>query len=491
MGRHLTQSQVRYLWAIGYFKNSSSGGKGKKAVTVAHPKLTPQEVLTGAQAARKSKELYSPHGDSGSKYRVGFDSTGRIQLAHSVTGEKYSSSELSHKLNGTKISSSEKYSATRIDRIAAGKAIARDSSGARMITDTVDKKNRHQADNVSEARRLNKQDREKKLQADAYDKTVSEKMQRATDMKKQGKGSSDPYLDIRNEDFTRDMKTVTLNSTRPDSFKDLEGALRDARENYAMDRSSGNTLALKNLEDEYHRKNGAYTDMKADLIIAKINSDPTILDYHDSVGISRDKKRKAATGAVHKILEESSGPGRASLDFTQTNVGYGLGQEVSSAKAFMEQVSAPHTWERVGRFTVSGQGMGFRANASDTVVSLASGNNTQVVIHEMGHMLEHHSYHALRVSNAFLDENFDRSKKYTMTQLTGNPNYGSDELAHKPKSTFFPINSYLGKNYEHPNYRIAPTEVVSLGMEQIYHNPVDFASQHYSHFRATLKALHS
>jgi hypothetical protein len=106
-------------------------------------------------------------------------------------------------------------------------------------------------------------------------------------------------------------------------------------------------------------------------------------------------------------------------------------------------------------------------------VVLKPDTNTATFIHEYGHVLEYNEPDMLRASIAFRDRRTKGDREISMADATGNPNYTADERT-KPDKFF---NPYVGKQYG--NYA---SEVVSMGLERLYKDPIAFAADDPEYF---------
>ena len=94
-------------------------------------------------------------------------------------------------------------------------------------------------------------------------------------------------------------------------------------------------------------------------------------------------------------------------------------------------------------------------------------------VHEYGHGIEEVRPDIAAASKAFLDKRTAGEIPQKLSSLTGNRNYGDDEIA-KPDKFFSP---YVGKLYTHGS------EILSMGLEQMYKDPVGFAKSDPEYFR--------
>jgi hypothetical protein len=111
-------------------------------------------------------------------------------------------------------------------------------------------------------------------------------------------------------------------------------------------------------------------------------------------------------------------------------------------------------------------------------VYLCKGAGKGVVIHELGHWLEHSNPGLLQRSIAFLDRRRGNEATVSLRQLTGNKGYRTDEKTYKDKFA----NPYAGKSYVMEGRRYS-TEILSVGLEHYSRDPIGFAKSDPDYFR--------
>lgn len=107
------------------------------------------------------------------------------------------------------------------------------------------------------------------------------------------------------------------------------------------------------------------------------------------------------------------------------------------------------------KFIKKGQRGYFSEGAGEINVGIG---RTGVIMHEMGHHLEHQNGRIADASRHFLESRTDGEDAARMSVLSGNKSYGRDELAKKDK--FY--DPYVGKTYE----AARSTECVAMGIEK-------------------------
>lgn len=120
-------------------------------------------------------------------------------------------------------------------------------------------------------------------------------------------------------------------------------------------------------------------------------------------------------------------------------------------------------------------------NIAWNMVNLAPGSGTNVVVHELGHWLESQDPNIHQAALAFLSRRTAGETPQPLARLQPTYGYAPDEMA-KPDKFKQP---YVGKIY--PDN--AATEIVSMGVEQMYTNPARFAREDPDYFDWTYTLL--
>ena len=95
----------------------------------------------------------------------------------------------------------------------------------------------------------------------------------------------------------------------------------------------------------------------------------------------------------------------------------------------------------------------------------------KVVIHELGHWLEHKNADIHAETLDFFARRTQGFPLETMAKLTGNRSYKSSEKAYSDNF----IDAYMGKLYKQLSDQYA-TEILSMGLEYMYNDPVKLAT---------------
>lgn len=106
--------------------------------------------------------------------------------------------------------------------------------------------------------------------------------------------------------------------------------------------------------------------------------------------------------------------------------------------------------------------------------------STSTVVHELGHHIESTNPGAHRMATGFLRTRTHKDQAYSMFS-TGEAEYGREDDFRK---TFLDRAAYVGKHYDHQS-----TEITSMGIEQLYRDPVGFAKSDPEYFNLTIAIL--
>ena len=127
----------------------------------------------------------------------------------------------------------------------------------------------------------------------------------------------------------------------------------------------------------------------------------------------------------------------------------------------------------------------YYGGASKGVIRLTpDGVGADTIVHELGHHMELTSAHGTE-SGMARDMVYDRKatdKPLPLRRLTGNKSYALDEKAYGDRF----VDAYVGKVYNSGPH----TEVLSMGLQQMYADPVSFYKNDREHFLFTAFFMH-
>lgn len=114
-----------------------------------------------------------------------------------------------------------------------------------------------------------------------------------------------------------------------------------------------------------------------------------------------------------------------------------------------------------------------RSNATGEYINITKGSKAAIVVHEMGHWIEHNVPGIREKTFAFLERRTQAEKAKWLGDR-----YNKAERA---KVDNF-IDPYMGKDYFYPNGQRRATEVLSMGLQYMYADPIKLAMQDPDYF---------
>lgn len=129
--------------------------------------------------------------------------------------------------------------------------------------------------------------------------------------------------------------------------------------------------------------------------------------------------------------------------------------------------------------------LGVQANKGWVV--MRSDAPRRVVVHEMGHNVEFSNPAITYAANAFVRRRTIGEKPRKLSDIYPGSGYGDDEIAFEDDF----ISAYIGKLYGGINSPYKPTEVISMGLEQMSANPILLAEQDPDYFEFVWRIAHN
>lgn len=108
----------------------------------------------------------------------------------------------------------------------------------------------------------------------------------------------------------------------------------------------------------------------------------------------------------------------------------------------------------------------------------------RVIIHETGHAFEKFNVEILKAANEFLRHRCGSEQPVALSKIYPRHGFGRDEIARPDKFT----SAYVGKVYG-PIGNQTSTEVISMGLEQLYAEPYKFATEDPEYFEFIISVL--
>lgn len=202
--------------------------------------------------------------------------------------------------------------------------------------------------------------------------------------------------------------------------------------------------------------------------------------------LSNERARLRSAG--HEILTNPNS--NNTLKITHLFGPKDAGKHVAEMNEYLGRVAnTSKVPSHVANYVRVGTASGGRAHyvPNKSLIMMTESNDTRIYLHEMGHLLEENVPGAVQDARAFYNSRVDRRSdiamgKWGMPKEVGNPD--DFEKAFRacgtgsPGRTVESCAAYTGKRYHPTHYQRAEqfeTEVVSMGMELLYENPVAFA----------------
>lgn len=117
--------------------------------------------------------------------------------------------------------------------------------------------------------------------------------------------------------------------------------------------------------------------------------------------------------------------------------------------------------------------------AKESRIVLSDKADTSIIIHEIGHYLESKDSSLFGKVKDFYNKRTANDKIEKLKDITSHP-YGNNEITKKDKW----IDPYMGKIYSDGG-----TEILSMGLEYYYHNPIKFAKKDPEYFEFIYNAV--
>lgn len=299
--------------------------------------------------------------------------------------------------------------------------------------------------------------------------SVLAKIDEAQNLMRQGSGSDPVFVEVNgkldqmNTDFLAfetniklqlDAERQRLADLDPDDRdRSALSALQDKRaeyaENYKKTFAAVRLIAVNRLKEFEAEKAEKAIEMfraEGEAVIGSIMAASPVTAEQATAWASRQIIDAAALGKLSRLGYKKADVYRDLADF------YRLTGGKSSAV----------------RLSVDGgkraNAVGVDARLDEKVINLGSNFDRTTLFHELAHFLENDPI-SKAASNGFLVKRRESPQPYSLRELTGNKNYGPNEIA--VKDSF--MNAYIGKIY-----RDGVTEVFSMGVQYLA-NPKDAA----------------
>ena len=157
---------------------------------------------------------------------------------------------------------------------------------------------------------------------------------------------------------------------------------------------------------------------------------------------------------------------------------------IDKATDFLNEVLPPEMGARISRGVVRAEKTRGRAHYLPVTKSLTVGPRVSTAIHEMSHSLEFQSKKLSKKTKSFLKKRANGEQAQKLSVLTGISRYEAREIAFKDKWEDLGGSVYTGKLYNNDG-----TEIISMGMERLYANPLKFAKEDPEYFDFLIQVL--
>jgi hypothetical protein len=124
------------------------------------------------------------------------------------------------------------------------------------------------------------------------------------------------------------------------------------------------------------------------------------------------------------------------------------------------------------------------ADALGTRINLTTHSGPSTVVHEIGHWLEHNVSSLRDKAFAFYDRRTEGEALVSMNSVTSGGYSGYERT--RPDDF---LNPYMGKDYSTRSRGRYATEILSMGIEKFYEDPIGFAKQDPDYFDFIYGAL--
>lgn len=220
-------------------------------------------------------------------------------------------------------------------------------------------------------------------------------------------------------------------------------------------------------DPEYKRLMRLQTDLAGDRIMLEREL--------RSGGLSIDRLRKEF------LAIDPARARKLALRFTGTDAtAVTIKQNVKNAAAFVASITDRSRLPRTRTVTAKIEGAAPRASCGAFQLNLSRTDSATTVAHELGHYIEHQSPKWAKAMRDFLDRRTVGEAARPLQQIQPGYGYETHEIA-KPDKFRDP---YTGKIYSHGS-----TEVLSMGVQYLYEDPLLFARTDPDYFDVVINFL--
>ncbi|MCM8534216.1 MAG: minor capsid protein [Lentisphaeraceae bacterium] len=156
---------------------------------------------------------------------------------------------------------------------------------------------------------------------------------------------------------------------------------------------------------------------------------------------------------------------------------------VDKATDFLNELLPPDTGDLISRGVRRARMSQGRGHYTPHNKELVTSGRVTTTIHEMSHAIEFQSPKIAKASNDFLKSRAGDERPKKLRHLT-NFNYAHNEIAYEDSFAKNGGSHYMGKIYKGP-----ATEIITMGMERLYKEPLKFAKDDPEYFDFMIKTL--
>lgn len=319
------------------------------------------------------------------------------------------------------------------------------------------------------------------------------------DLIKQGSNSVRKVKDNRNK--TEETKLTVEQPTKPQTVSDLKNAFDKI--------NSEKGLILSSLADEEIKEttklrtyNTKITKIKADIERIKIGKLTGDVDKLTKLKSETETLRDNQFNKVKDIVDRRNNLDNELLNkqrellfadkpskFKIDKIDYINNKNINDGVDFFNKIIPDDFVTKKGDTVVSirknNTDREFYLNDFERALWLTDKTSVRTTVHELGHWLEYRNDRINNEAVSFLRRRTAGETPQKLRDLTGIKEYGEDEETRPDKFK----SPYVGKEYRRVvnGKVVTTTEVVSMGLEQLYVNPAKFLSEDEDFFSFIVK----
>lgn len=288
------------------------------------------------------------------------------------------------------------------------------------------------------------------------------------------KAKKSPFHDLRTG-LEKDL--IARNKEEEALRKSLDDQRRDLDE---FEKAHNARLALATSDEEKQRLTNSYLNQRLDKVIALDEDQHKLWDAKEGmaditlrhIGIERFQE------SLFKLNVEEFGETnlvKGKLKFTPDSDARrkDLLRRIGKAQDFLQKITANLEMKVDVRQSLD------RASGGPGRIAIERGSDIGVIIHELGHNVEYKGGAALRAKRlAFFESRTQGDKVELLRELFPTANYGRNEKIKRDKW----IEPYMGAIYDDDSPNKAASEIISMGVQMLYENPLELIQKDPEYF---------